>query len=149
MGRKVFPAITSELDNVLAMLEVECEQMNAPMAAQMQLSVAVEELFVNVANYAYTDKVISGDSIIPASQTDQSKKCTVSVEKEGDSIVVTLEDEGKPFDPFTKDDPDITQKAEDRDVGGLGIFLVKKTMDECNYKRENGHNIVSIKKKVL
>lgn len=148
MGQKVFPAITSELDNVLAMLESECEQMDVSMAVQMQLSVALEELFVNVANYAYGEKINESDSIIPASQTDESKKCTVSIGKEGDYLVITLDDEGKPFDPFEKEDPDITQSAEDRTVGGLGIFIVKKTMDEYEYRRENGHNMVIIRKKI-
>ena len=148
MGQKIFPAITSELDNVLAMLEDECENLGVSMAMQMQISVALEELFVNVANYAYGTKERTEGSIIPVSQTDITKTCTVTMEENDGYLIIRLMDEGIPFNPFAKLDPDITKTAEDRDIGGLGIFIVKKTMDECEYKRENGHNIVTIKKKL-
>lgn len=148
MEQKTFPAMTCELDNVLAMIESECEKLDVSMAAQMQLSVAVEELFVNVANYAYGTVKNDTGSIIPASQTDATKTCNVSVYREDKYIVVRLEDDGVPFDPFDKSDPDVTMKAEDRQVGGLGIFLVKKTMDEYEYRREDNRNIVVIKKAI-
>ncbi|MDO4939847.1 MAG: ATP-binding protein [Lachnospiraceae bacterium] len=148
MGQKIFPAVTSELDNVLAMLEGECENLGVSMGMQMQISVALEELFVNIANYAYGKAEKADDSIIPASQTDISKTCTITMGKDGDCLSIRLEDEGIPFDPFAKIDPDVTMAAEDRDIGGLGIYIVKKTMDECEYIRENGHNIVVIKKKL-
>lgn len=148
MEQKVFPAITRELDNVLAMLEGECEKLDVPMAAQMQLSVAVEELFVNVANYAYGTVENTTGSIIPISQSNKDNTCTVSVYKDGDSIAVKLEDFGVPFDPFKKTDPDVTQGAEERAIGGLGIFLVKKSMDSYEYERDENKNIVTIKKKL-
>ena len=148
MEQKTFPAKASELDNVLAMLEGECEKLDVPMAAQMQLSVAVEELFVNVADYGYGITEGTGDSIIPVSQTDDNNTCTVTVGQDGDYVFVRLEDSGVPFDPFAKADPDVTASAMDRDIGGLGIFLVKKTMDECSYVREGDRNVVLIKKKI-
>ena len=148
MEQKTFPAKASELDNVLAMLEGECEKLGLSMATQMQLSVALEELFVNVADYGYGVTEGTGDSIIPISQTDDRNTCTVTVGQDGDYIFVKLEDNGVPFDPFAKADPDVTASAMDRDIGGLGIFLVKKTMDECSYAREGDKNIVLIKKKI-
>ena len=148
MEQKTFPAKASELDNVLAMLEGECEKIGVPMSAQMHLNVALEELFVNVANYAYGRMKSKEGSIIPASQTDESKTCKVSVGKEDGYLVIRLEDEGIPFNPFANEDPDVSKGAEERDVGGLGIFLVKKTMDICEYKREDNKNIVIIKKKL-
>lgn len=148
MEQRIFPAKASELNNVLAMLEGECEKLEVSMAAQMQLSVAVEELFVNVADYGYGTAENSGDSIIPVSQDDDNNTCTVTVGQDGDFIFVKLEDTGIPFDPFAKADPDITAGAMERSIGGLGIFLVKKTMDECSYSRDGDKNIVLIKKKI-
>ena len=148
MGQKIFPAITRELDNVLAMLEGECDNLGVSMATQMQISVALEELFVNVANYAYGRTESEEGSIIPVSQSDLSKTCKITISLEDGYLVIELDDEGMPFDPFIKIDPDVTKAAEERDIGGLGIYIVKKTMDICEYKRENGHNIVTIKKKI-
>lgn len=148
MEQRIFPAITSELENVLAMLEGECEKLEVPMSMQMQLSIAVEELFVNVANYAYGVVENTTDSIIPVSQSNEDNTCTVSVYKDGESIAIKLEDYGVPFDPFKKTDPDVTKGAEERDIGGLGIFLVKKNMDSCEYERDGNKNVVTIKKKL-
>ena len=149
MGQKIFPAITRELDNVLAMLEGECDNLGVSMATQMQISVALEELFVNVANYAYGRTESEEGSIIPVSQSDLSKTCKITMSLEDGYLTIELDDEGVPFNPFIKLDPDVTKAAEERDIGGLGIYIVKKTMDVCEYKRENGHNIVTIKKKIL
>ncbi len=148
MGQKVFPAITSELDKVLAMLEGECDNLGVSMALQMQISVALEELFVNVANYAYGRTESEAGSIIPVSQSDLSKTCKITMSVEDGYLIIELDDEGVPFNPFEKLDPDVTKAAEERDIGGLGIYIVKKTMDVCEYKRESGHNIVTIKKKI-
>ena len=74
---------------------------------------------------------------------------TVRVETEADptTAVITFIDSGTPFDPLQKADPDVTLDAEEREIGGLGIFLVKKSMDEITYEYKDGHNILRIRKK--
>ena len=114
-------------------IEEHLEKAECPMRAQMQISLAVEEIFVNIANYAYVpDK---GNAI-------------VSIEISENPVVVTIAfiDHGMPYDPLSKEDPDVTLSAEDRRIGGLGIFLTKKTMDDVSYEYKDGKNILTLKK---
>jgi anti-sigma regulatory factor (Ser/Thr protein kinase) len=99
----------------------------------MQIEIAAEEVFVNIANYAYAP---------------DKGRATVRVEVSGDPVMVTITfiDQGMPYDPLEREDPDVTLKAEDRPVGGLGIFMVKKTMDDVSYEYKNGRNILKLKK---
>ena len=107
--------------------------MNCPMKLQMQIDVAVEEIFVNVASYAYAPGTGS---------------VTIQVEKLTDpaALQITFIDSGSPFDPTAKDDPDVTLSAEQRKIGGLGIFMVKKSMDSMTYERTDGQNILRLTK---
>ena len=93
----------------------------------------IDELFGNIAHYAYDPNV--GPATV-----------RVEVPKEPLSVIITFIDNGVPYDPLKKADPDITLSADDREVGGLGIFLVKKTMDDVSYEYKNGQNILRIKK---
>lgn len=104
-----------------------------PMKLLMQIDLAVEEIFVNIANYAYEDKI---------------GKVWVECTLENDILTIIFEDEGKPFDPLKKDDPDVTASAEEREIGGLGIFLTKKLMDDVNYEYKNGRNVLTLVKKI-
>ena len=70
----------------------------------------------------------------------------ISIEGNPLSVIITFVDHGVPYDPLAKADPDITLSANKRQIGGLGIYLVKKTMDDVSYKYEDGHNILTIKK---
>lgn len=126
-------AKTENLDEVLAFMDAELEACDCPMKAQMALDIAVEEIFVNIAHYAYGEEGAGGAVL----QFD------ISLEQ----AVVTFVDEGMPYDPLAKEDPDITLSAEDRPIGGLGIFMVKKSMDDVKYKNEDGKNILTITKK--
>lgn len=127
-------AIRENLPRVTAFLEEALEACDCPMKAQMQIDVAADELFSNVAGYAYA----GGPG-----------KLTVrfAFEETNRMAVIRFIDSGVPFDPLQNDDPDVTAKAEDRKIGGLGIFLVKKLMDEVEYRRENDCNIVTVRKK--
>ncbi|MBR4416718.1 MAG: ATP-binding protein, partial [Victivallales bacterium] len=98
-----------------------------------QIDVALEEVFVNIAHYAYAP---------------ETGTATVRVKKGQGRVTVTLIDSGRPYDPLKKTDPDVTLPAEDRQIGGLGIFMVKKTMDEITYQYKNGQNILTIKKTI-
>lgn len=132
MKELVVEALTENLDEVLEFVEGELEENDCPMKIIMQMNIAVEEIFVNIAHYAYKPEV--GSAVI-----------RISV---GDEVAVEFEDQGRPYNPLEKDDPDVTLSAEEREIGGLGIFMVKKSMDDIAYRHENGKNILVIKKLV-
>lgn len=100
---------------------------------QFKIRLAVEEAVENVVRYAYTEGM---GWII------------VKTEIENDILKLTLRDEGVPFDPLKKEDPDITLSAEDREIGGLGIFLCKQLMDKVSYVYENHCNVLQMEKKL-
>ena len=130
--------LEATLENIPAVTDFvneELETLDCPMKAQMQIDIAIDELFGNIAHYAYD----------PA-----TGPATVRVEVERDplAVVVTFIDNGKPYAPLAADDPDTTLSAEARKEGGLGVFLVKKTMDDVNYEYRDGKNILRIKKQI-
>ena len=135
MKKLTIAADVQKLDEVLAFVDAFLEENDCMIAEQMRIDVAVEEIFVNIASYAYTDA--PGDAEITAEMDDTTGQA-----------VFTLADSGKPFDPLAKPDPDITLSAEERGIGGLGIYMVKKSMDDVAYRYENGKNILSIRKKI-
>ena len=135
MANKTFPAKTDALSDVLAFVEQALEQYECPMKIQMAICVAIEEVFVNVAHYAYGE----GDGDVTF---------TISFEEETRNITFQMVDSGIPFDPLKKADPDITLSAEEREIGGLGIFITKKTMDLVTYAYKNGENILTMIKKI-
>ncbi len=126
-------ALTENLDQVLQFVDEELEESGCSMKAQMQIDVAVEELFVNIANYAYTPA--TGYALIRLEKADNP-----------DRIIITFIDEGVEYDPLKREDPDITLSAEERQIGGLGIYMVKKSMDDMKYQRLDGKNILEIVK---
>ena len=95
---------------------------------------AADEIVTNISMYAYAPG--TGDFTV-----------NFAFDGEERAAEITFVDEGVPFDPLAKDDPDVTLSAEERQIGGLGIFLVKKTMDDMTYRREDGKNILTIRKK--
>ncbi len=133
MKEMTLEATVGNIPIVTDFINTELEALECPMKAQMQIDIAVDELFGNIAHYAYDP--LTG----PA---------TVRVEVDDDpmAVIITFIDHGKPYDPLAGKEPDITLNAEDREVGGLGVFLVKKTMDEITYEYKNGQNILKIRK---
>jgi len=127
------PAVLEQLDIVNDFIAAELEERDCDMKVQMQVALAVEEIFVNIANYAYNPEV--GEATI---------RCCVGGEPL--HIEITFLDDGIPYDPLAKDDPDVTLSAEERQIGGLGIFLVKKIMDDVRYEYKDGSNILTIRK---
>ncbi len=126
-------ALVENLDQVLAFVDAELEAMECSMKTQMQIDVAVEELFVNIASYAYAPE--TGDAIIGVESFQDPQR-----------VEITFIDEGIEYDPLKKEDPDVTLAAEERQIGGLGIYMVKKSMDNMEYKRQDGKNILKITK---
>ena len=128
-------AKVENLNDVLAFVDEQIEEAGCSMKIQMQIDVAVEEIFVNIAHYAYTPEV--GPATI-----------RVEITKDPLAAVLTFIDHGVPYDPLAKEDPDVTLSAEERQIGGLGIFMVKNTMDDVEYEYKDGHNILKIKKEI-
>lgn len=126
-------AATENLDAVLGFVDEELEKLDCPMKVQMQIDIAAEEIFVNIAHYAYSPGTGSA---------------TVCVETEENPLAVwiTFIDGGIPYDPLAKDDPDVTLSAEERQIGGLGIFMVKNSMDDVKYEYKDGKNVFSMRK---
>ena len=123
------------LDEVLAFVDSRLEELECPMKAQMQIDVAVEEIFVNIASYAYEGQ--------PGSATIR-----MEVGQDPKSVAITFLDRGIPYNPVEKEDPDVSLPIEKRRIGGLGIYMVKKSMDEMLYERRDGYNILTIIKKI-
>lgn len=135
MAELTLKASVGNLDQVLAFVDAELEKLDCSIKAQMQIDVAVEELFVNIASYAYVPG--EGDATI-----------RVETIPETHEVAITFLDSGVPYDPLAKPDPDVTLSAEERQIGGLGIFMVKKSMDDMKYEYRDGQNILMIVKKV-
>ncbi len=128
-------AETAMLDEVTDFVNAELEALECPMKTQMQIDLAVEEIFVNIAHYAYGEE--GGDAVVRVSTTASPA-----------AVEIVFEDGGVPFDPTARADPDRSAAAKDRPVGGLGIFLTKKIMDSVEYAYRDGHNILRLCKAV-
>ncbi len=130
--------IEAKLDNlnqVLAFVDGFLEENECSMKVQMQMDVAVEEIFVNIANYAYAPGV-------------GQARIRIEITGEPRMVQVTFIDSGVPYDPLAKPDPDVTLSAEERQIGGLGIFMVKKSMDNMLYEYKDKQNILTLQKKM-
>ena len=135
MTNRKFKAETEALSDILGFVDEMLEKYECPMKIQTAVCVAIEEVFVNVARYAY--KNAEGDVSLGIGFDDESR-----------TVTFRMTDNGVPFNPLTKPDPDITLSADDREIGGLGIFIAKKTMDSVEYAYENGENILTMIKKI-
>ena len=135
MKELIVEAKKENLDRVIGFVDEILEAYNCPIKTQMQVDVAVEEVFVNISSYAY--------------ETDNGK-ATIRADVSEDplSVVLTFLDNGVPFDPLKKEDPDITLSINERPIGGLGIFMVKKSMDDVHYEYKDGQNILTIRKEL-
>ncbi len=125
-------AIVENLDAVLSFVEESLEESDCPMKLMTQINIAIEEVFVNIAHYAYSQDV-GGVNI------------RVIVD---DDIRIEFEDHGIAYNPLEREDPNIALDAEARAIGGLGIFMVKKMMDEVTYARDGHKNILMIRKTI-
>ena len=133
MKELTIAATIENIGTVTDFVNEQLESLDCPMKAQMQIAIAIDELFGNIAHYAYNPEI---------------GKATVRVEVIEDPLAVTITfiDNGVPYDPLAKADPDTTLSAEEREIGGLGIYMVKKSMDEITYEYKDGQNILAIKK---
>jgi len=137
MGDSRELCIDAEVDRVAEVQAFVAESIDAvdcSMKAKMQIEIAVEELFVNIANYAYNG---------------QPGKAMITTTLDDGKVSISFHDWGIPYDPTEKEDPDITLSADERSIGGLGIYMVKKSMDKVVYERQDGQNILTISKSLF
>ncbi len=127
-------AAVDSLPVVTDFINEQLEALHCSMKVQNQIGIALDELFGNIAHYAYPDG--EGEAVVSLEASDTSP-CIVTI---------TLSDWGVPYNPLEKSDPDITLSAEDREIGGLGIFLSKKLMDDLKYEYKDQKNILRITK---
>lgn len=122
------PLVNEFVEKVMAPLEPS-------MKVQMQIDLVVEEIFVNIANYAYGEG--QGKAILQVQVTDSPP-----------AVELVFMDEGMPYNPLDREEPDPEQSLEERKIGGWGIFLVKKNVDEVTYAFSEGKNILTLRKKI-
>ncbi len=124
---RVFQAREENIAGMLEFVEGALEEASCPLKTQTAIAVAMEEIFVNISRYAYGSGV-------------GTAKISIRIDPDTRNATFVVTDTGVAFNPLEKPDPDITLPAEEREVGGLGIFIIKKTMDSVAYARENGEN---------
>lgn len=135
MEELIVEAKRDNLPEVQSFIDEQLEEVGCPMTTRIAIDVAVEELFVNIASYAY-------------GQGEGVAVVQVKVLQDPLSVEITFIDNGVQYDPLAKEGPDVTLSAKERKKGGLGIFMVKNTMDNVTYEYKDGKNILTIKKKL-
>ena len=128
--------VTAILENfgmVADFVDEELEKRNVPMAAEAQIDIALDEIYTNVVKYAYGEEI--GEVTVRLDFSDDVSE-----------VRMTVSDAGIPYDPLQKEDPDVSLEADERQIGGLGIYLVKQLMDEVSYEYRGGMNILRIRK---
>lgn len=121
----------SRLDDLSSLLEEAVEKLQVPPRCLYEVTLALEEIFTNIVKYAYDD--------------DAGHLIHVIIGQKGkDALVIRFEDDGQPFDPTQARDPDLDLPVEERPVGKLGVFIVKKIMDSMAYERVEGKNILTL-----
>jgi len=134
MNTLTVKADINSLNDVLSFITSELEANDCPAKVQMQIEISIEEIFVNIAHYAYPPK--EGDAVVGFELTDDG------------IISITFTDRGVPYDPLKKPDPDITVPASERKIGGLGIYMTKQSMDKLWYEYRDGQNILTMQKNI-
>lgn len=119
-----------QMPTVTDFVEEYLESKDIPMKHIAQINIAVDEIFSNIARYS------------------NATRSTVGIGASQDKIIIKFTDDGVPYNPLDKDDPDVTLGAEERQIGGLGIFMVKKTMSDVSYEYTEGRNILTLTKEL-
>jgi anti-sigma regulatory factor (Ser/Thr protein kinase) len=132
MKKLIVEANVINLEEIVDFVNEELEQHNCPPNLQSKIDIAVEEIFVNIANYAYKPK--KGNVAIYIST--------------GKEIIIRFVDSGKPYNPLERADPDLSKPLMERKICGLGIYLTKKLMDKVTYARINNKNVLTMAKEI-
>ena len=121
------------LYTVLDAIEMHLDKNDCPADVKAEILVAAEEIYMNIAHYAYGGD--EGEAVVQMEVSQDPKCCKV-----------VFRDRGVPYNPLEKDDPDVSLSAMEREIGGLGIFMVKQSMDRVEYRYEEGCNVLVIEK---
>lgn len=154
MEEIIVPAQKKYLSSVIEFIENQLDKFEYSTKALLLFELSVEEAFVNIANYAYESWSEDSKSTTEVSKSDDypnksdGEKIIIksNVDENPLQITVQLIDSGRPFNPLKVSDPDISLSIDDREEGGLGIFLIKKNVDELQYQYQDGKNILTIGK---
>ncbi len=167
MNEITVKALVDNLGTVTDFVDDFLDSCDCPMKVKMQIDIAIDEIFSNICHYAYGDS--AGEATIRVDFEDAEASATDAHASNADdpdalasnadatdalaadanarkAVALTFIDEGVPYNPLEKEDPDTTLSAEDRKIGGLGIYMVKKNMDKMEYEYSEGKNILSMKK---
>jgi anti-sigma regulatory factor (Ser/Thr protein kinase) len=128
-------AKTDNLHEVISFVDGYLEKWGCPVESIAEIELAAEEIFVNIANYAYKDK-------------DSGGTATITIRNLGKDAEIIFTDSGTPYNPLEHDDPDITLSADERDIGGLGIYIVKQSMNSVSYEYIDDNNVLKIRKDI-
>lgn len=128
-------SVVDNMEKVTSFVDERLETVECPVKVQMKIDIAIDEIFSNIARYAYSPK---------------TGLVTVQIEvlKEPLTACITFIDQGTPYNPLSEPDPDTSLPVEERQIGGLGIYMVKKSMDDVSYEYREGKNILTIKKRL-
>lgn len=135
MKQITMEAEVQNIQKIIDFIDNALDEWGATVKTKYQIDVAADEILVNISHYAYAPNV--GEVTVQLDLDEATRML---------SIVFT--DAGMPFDPLQKPDPDVTLPKEQRQIGGLGIFIVKKIMDAVDYRREGGRNILTLHKQI-
>ncbi len=135
MKELLLTASDETLYTVLEAITEELDKNGCPEDVRTQILISTEEIFVNIAHYAYGGE--AGEAKVTIDINSQSKICTI-----------VFKDKGMPYNPLAKEDPDTTLSADERQIGGLGVFMVKRMMDSVSYRHEDGQNIFTMSKAI-
>lgn len=132
--------LDATVENIAAVTDFvneELEKADCPLKIQMKVDLVIDEAFSNIALYAYPEGAVGQATV------------ELGVAEEDRTLTLRFTDSGVPYNPLEKEDPDVTLSAQDREIGGLGIFLIKKNMDEVFYERSQNKNILTLKKRLI
>ena len=132
MKEITLPAVIENVNKITAFVDEYLESIDFPMKSQLQIDIAIDEIFSNIAYYSYSDGNI-GDATVKIIKNTNP-----------DRVEISFIDNGIEYNPLEKEDPNINLSAEERGIGGLGIFIVKKSMDDIYYEYKNNQNILTI-----
>lgn len=135
MNELTLDATIENVTAVTGFVDEQLERLGCPLESQAQIDVAIDELFSNIAYYAYNPE--TGPATV-----------RVEVIEEPLSVEITFIDSGVKYNPLAKDDPDLSLSVEEREIGGLGIYIVKNSMDDVTYEYRDGKNILRIRKNI-
>lgn len=133
MKELTLPAARENIPDVIDFVNRELESVGCPMKTEAQIDIAIDELYSNIANYGYDGE---NGRVLVRLETEIRPR----------AVTISFIDEGRPFNPLEREDPDVSLSARERKIGGLGIFMVKKSMDDVRYEYRDGKNILTIRK---